>query len=261
MAPPVSRKVVNASEEFLGQRNDDARRASHIAEPVHVLVLDHLPNEFGVDGAQASDSVVDTFDCKHDTPEAQRVRWCDRRFDLDQFWIAKFRQLKPPMTIWSLHHNDVDLDTFEPIDAVYPWTFNWRLAFDRHAKRSEKSDRGSKIVDNDTDVVQSLDRHVTSIVETVRGGQGRPFTRVGRGKLRKGREMGVVKLPESQMDLSAPLVEDIQSPEAGEPGEHPLDHPIGATQVVIGFNTTKGNAGLGFQCFPARTSEGIKKSV
>jgi len=57
---------VNASEEFLGQRDDDARRTSHVAESVHVIVLGHLADEFGAVGAQASDSVVDAFDCKHD---------------------------------------------------------------------------------------------------------------------------------------------------------------------------------------------------
>jgi hypothetical protein len=30
-------------------------------------------------------------------------------------------------------------------------------------------------------VVQSLDRHVPSMAEAVRGGPGRPFSRVGRG--------------------------------------------------------------------------------
>src|SRR4051812_43652052 len=38
----VSPEAVNASEEFLGQRDDDAGRASHVAKPVLVLVLDHL---------------------------------------------------------------------------------------------------------------------------------------------------------------------------------------------------------------------------
>jgi hypothetical protein len=37
-----------------------------------------------------------------------------------QFWIAKLRQLKPPVPIRGPHHNDVDLDTFEPVDAMYP---------------------------------------------------------------------------------------------------------------------------------------------
>src|SRR5437899_13046100 len=111
--PPVSPKAVNASEEFLGQRDDDARRASHVAESVLILVLGHLADEFGAVGAQASDGVVDAFDCKHDAPEAQCVRRCDRRFDLDQFWIAKLRQLKPPLPIWGPHHNDVDFDALE----------------------------------------------------------------------------------------------------------------------------------------------------
>ena len=43
----ISLKAVNASEEFLCQRDDDARRASHIAESVLVLVLGHLADEFG----------------------------------------------------------------------------------------------------------------------------------------------------------------------------------------------------------------------
>ncbi len=42
---------MNASEEFLGQRDDDARRASHVAESVLVLVLGHLADEFGAVGA------------------------------------------------------------------------------------------------------------------------------------------------------------------------------------------------------------------
>src|SRR5204862_8228659 len=109
-SPPVSPKAVNASEEFLGQRDDDARRASHVAESVLVLVLGHLADEFGAVGAQASDSVVDAFDCKHDAPEAQRVRRCDRWFDLDQVWIAKIRQLTHPVPIWgpSLDHVAVE---------------------------------------------------------------------------------------------------------------------------------------------------------
>jgi hypothetical protein len=159
---------VNASGEFLGQRNDDARRASHVTESVLVLVLGHLADEFGAVGAQASDSVVDAFDGKHHAAEAQRVWRCDRRFDVDQFWIAKLRQLKLPVPIRGPHHNDVDLDIVDPVDAVHPRALDRRLAFDRHAQRGEKSDSGCKVVNDDADVVQSLDRHVPSITKAVR---------------------------------------------------------------------------------------------
>src|SRR5213075_2906356 len=55
-----------------------------------------------------------------------------RRFDLDQFWIAKLRQLKPPVPTWPPHHDGVDLNTFEPVDAVHPRALDRRLAFERH---------------------------------------------------------------------------------------------------------------------------------
>src|SRR3954464_10783660 len=160
-------EAVNASDELFSQRYDDAPWTPHVAEPVQVLVLGHFADEFGAVGAHASDSVVDAFDCKHDAPETQRVRRCDRRFDLDQFWIAKLRQLKPPVPIWGPHHNNVSLNTFEPVDAVHPRALDRHLAFERHAKRGEKSDSSCEVIDDDADMVQSLDRHVPSIAEAV----------------------------------------------------------------------------------------------
>src|SRR4051812_46441882 len=69
----------SGSEEFLGQRNDDARGTSHVAESVLVLVLSDFADELGADGAEASDSLVDAFDCKHDAAQSGRVRRLDRR--------------------------------------------------------------------------------------------------------------------------------------------------------------------------------------
>ncbi len=139
--------------------------ASHVAESVDILVLDHLADEFGAVGTQASDGVVDAFDCKHHASKTRRVRRCDRRFDLDQFGIAKPRQFEPPVPIRGPHQNDVDSDTFEPIDAVHPRALDRPLAFDRHAERGEKSNSGCQVVDDDADVVQCLDRHVHGIAE------------------------------------------------------------------------------------------------
>src|ERR671920_1706009 len=114
-------EALNASEELFSQRYDDAPWTPHVAQSVEVLVSGHFADEFGAEvGAHASDGVLDAFDCKHDAPQAQRVRRCLRRFDLDQFRIAKHRQLKPPVPIWGAHHNDVDSDAFEPVDAVHP---------------------------------------------------------------------------------------------------------------------------------------------
>src|SRR5215213_3434337 len=152
-------EAVNASEELFSQRYDGAPWTPHVAQPVQVLVLGHFADEFGAVGAHASDSVLDAFDCKHDAPEAQHVR----RFDLDQFRIAKLRQLKAPVPIRGPHHNDVDLDTFEPVDAVHPLSLYRRLTLRLQTELGKESASGCKVVDDDADVVQSLDRHVPSI--------------------------------------------------------------------------------------------------
>src|SRR5262249_16797155 len=103
------------------------------------------------------------FDGKHDATQSQRVWRRDLRFARDQRWIAKLRQLKPPVPIWGLHHHDVDLDAFHPVDAVHPLALDRRLAFPRHAEGGEKSDSGGEVGDDDADMVHSLDRHVPSI--------------------------------------------------------------------------------------------------
>ena len=143
---------MNASEEFLGQRDDDARRASHVAEPVLVLVLDHLADEFGAVGAQAGHGVVDVFDREHDLPEAHRVRRGNRCLGPDQLRVAELRQLDPPVAVRGPHHRDVDLDAFEPAEAVHPGAFDRHLAFKRHAEGGEEGNGGWEVVDDDADI-------------------------------------------------------------------------------------------------------------
>src|SRR5919202_1110867 len=168
-------EALNASEELFSQCYDDARRATHVAEAVQVFVLGHLADEFSAVGAHASHSVLDAFDRKHHAPEAQRVRRCDRRFDLAQVRIAKLRQLEAAVPIWGAHHDDVDLDTFEPVDAVHPLSLDRRLTLQLQTELGKESDSGCKVVDDDADVVQSLDHHLPTIGEAEGDGQCRLF--------------------------------------------------------------------------------------
>src|SRR6185503_6082648 len=124
------------------QRDDDARRASHVAESVLVLVLDYLADEFATLGAQPRHGFVHACDCEHDAPKAQRVRRCDRWLDLDELRIVELRQLQPPVPIWSPHHDYVDSDPVDAVDAVHPPALDRRPAFYRHAERGEEGDRG-----------------------------------------------------------------------------------------------------------------------
>jgi hypothetical protein len=81
---------------------------------------------------------------------------------------CELRQLKPPVPIWGPHHNDVDLDTIEPVDAVHPITLDGRLAVKRHAEGGEEGNGGWEVVDDDADMVHSLDRHVPNLAGAMR---------------------------------------------------------------------------------------------
>src|SRR3981081_1081205 len=48
-----------ASADLSGQGDDDARGAAEVAEPEGALVLRHLAEEFGAEGAQAGDGLAD----------------------------------------------------------------------------------------------------------------------------------------------------------------------------------------------------------
>src|SRR5829696_8378862 len=81
------------------------------------------------------------------------------------FRNKRFARSSPPVPIWGPHHNDVDLDTFEPVDAVHPLSLYRRLTLQLQTELGKESDSGCKVLDDDADVVQSLDRHVPTIGE------------------------------------------------------------------------------------------------
>src|SRR5207253_9958176 len=106
--------------ELLGQSDDDALRATQEAEPVDVLVLRNLADEFGTVAAQAGNDVVDVVDSEHDAAYAQRVRRRAFRLGSDRRRRVELRQLKPAVAVRGPHHGDVGTDVVEPDDAVHP---------------------------------------------------------------------------------------------------------------------------------------------
>src|SRR2546421_1948364 len=92
--PPPSAPM-EVSAELLGQSDDDALRAPQEAEPVDVLVLRDLADEFGTVAAQAGNGVLDVVDGEHDAAYAQRVRRRRFRLGSDRRRRVELRQLKP----------------------------------------------------------------------------------------------------------------------------------------------------------------------
>src|SRR5262245_24654853 len=110
---------VECLAELLGQSDDDALRASQEAEPVDILVLHDLANEFGAVAAEAGNVVVDVVDSEHDAAYAQRVRRRVFRLGSDRRRRVELRQLNPAVAVRSPHHDDVGTDAVKSDNAVY----------------------------------------------------------------------------------------------------------------------------------------------
>ena len=81
----------------------------HVAEPIAVLVLPQLANEFGAVGVQAGKDVLDVVDGEHDATYAQRVRRCVRLGGGGRRGV-ELRQLKLAVAVRGPHECDVDSD-------------------------------------------------------------------------------------------------------------------------------------------------------
>src|SRR3954451_11930000 len=133
-----SSRTHGGSAELLGQSDDDALRAAQEAEPVDVLVLRDLADEFGTVAAQAGNNVVDVVDSEHDAPYAQRVRRRVFRLGPDRGRRVELRQLDTAVAVWAAQHGDVGTDAVEPDGAVHPRPFDLLLAFQLHTEFDEE---------------------------------------------------------------------------------------------------------------------------
>src|SRR5919109_2989949 len=156
---PPTAAPVEVSAELLGQSDDDALRATQEAEPVAVLVLRDLADEFGAVAAQAGSGGVDVLASGHDAAYAQRVRRRAFRLGSDRRRPVELRQLDPAVAVRGPHRGDVGTDVVEPDDAVHPTPLDLRLAFQLHTEFGEERFGSLEVVDNDENVVHPLNRH------------------------------------------------------------------------------------------------------
>src|SRR5687768_11283366 len=89
-----ARSATGPLAELLGQRDEDPLGAADVTEPVAILVLRHLSNEFRAMGSQAGDRGIDVVDDEHDAMHAKRVVR-SRRLGADRRGGQVLRQLKP----------------------------------------------------------------------------------------------------------------------------------------------------------------------
>lgn len=195
---PVFPETVDASREFLGQPNDNALGAADVGEPIRVLVLHDLAYQFGAMGKQVRDDVVDVVDGEHDAAHSELVHRRVLRTSSYRFRRVELVQLDQSVAVRCAQKREGSADILKPNESIYGGTLDGRLTHQLESEFEKEGLHGFEVVDDDEDVIQSLDSHVSSIAEAVRGDPGRPFSEldvVSRGSEGTQGDEGAAKLP------------------------------------------------------------------
>src|ERR1700743_2168445 len=95
---PVAEARTKQESSWASQRDSRAQRRHHGRRPVRITSSSNGKN-------------LNTFSQDGSRPRGEKKRAVP-------CWIAKLRELKPTVPIGGPHHNDVDSNAFEPVDAV-----------------------------------------------------------------------------------------------------------------------------------------------
>src|SRR5207247_3750083 len=134
--------------------------------------LHHFADQFGAVGKQARDVVVDVIEGEHEAADPEFVHRSVLGPSSDRFRRVELVQLDPSVAVRCAHQREGGTDVLKANETIYGGALDGRLALQLESEFEKEGLRGFKVVDDDEDVVQSLDCHVTSIAEAVRGAQG-----------------------------------------------------------------------------------------
>src|SRR3954447_7427521 len=116
MRPLRSTRATSA--DLLGELDDDARWAAHVAKPVDVLVVHKLAYQLAAMCSQLCEGLLDVVDGEEDVADARGVGR-DRRVIALVCGRAVFGQLElAAVASRGPQYHDVRLHALEPIDAV-----------------------------------------------------------------------------------------------------------------------------------------------
>ena len=115
-ATQTRRGSAPSSADLLGQPDENALGASDVAEPIHVLVLDHFVDELRAVLAEPGERVVEVVHGEHDAEVAEGVH---RGVPVigDHRRREKSRELEPAVAVRRTHHGDLDALVAQSSDA------------------------------------------------------------------------------------------------------------------------------------------------
>src|SRR5574341_313342 len=148
--------------ELLGEPDENSFGTPDVAEPIHVLILDHFADELRAAFAEPDERIVDVFHGEHDAQVTESVHWGAAVIG-DHGRREEAGQLEPAVTVRRTHHGNLDAHVAQSSDAICPVSFDWGAPLELEAKFGEELNGGIDVFYHDADVVHTLDRHDVSL--------------------------------------------------------------------------------------------------
>jgi hypothetical protein len=148
--------------DALCQFDDDPFRASDVAEPVAIRVVDdfhYFADKFRASRAQSRDNGVNVLYGESYMSDAQRVRW-QVLVTTPSRRRVEFRQLEPPVAVLGLQHRNVRTDAIESHNAIHPMALDRRLSLQFESKFDEELSCCREVINNDADVLHPINYHL-----------------------------------------------------------------------------------------------------
>ena len=155
------------SAEFLGESDEKPFRPPDVAEPIRVLIPDDFAYELGSALTEPLECIVDVVHGEHDAQVAESVH---RSVPVigDDRWRDKAGEFEPAVAVRRPHHGNLDALVAQSGDTSRPFSFDGVPALEFEAEFAKEINRRCEVVDDDADVVHSLNGHAPTLQSRVR---------------------------------------------------------------------------------------------
>ncbi len=142
--------------------NEKPFRPADVAEPIGVPIPDYVAHELCAALAKLAKRLVDIVHGEHDAEIAQSVHRGvavirdDRRRE-------ETRELETAVAVRCAHHGNLDALTGKSGDTSCPFSFDHSPPFELKAELSKEINCPSEVIDDDSYVIHSFDRHESNL--------------------------------------------------------------------------------------------------
>src|SRR4029450_4209969 len=131
--------------ELLGEPDENSFGTPDVAEPIHVLILDHCADELRAAFAESGERIVDVLHGEHDAQVAESVHWRAAVIG-DHRRSDETGPPEPALTVRRTHHGNLDAHVAQSSDAICPISFDWGAPFELETKFGEELNGGVDVL-------------------------------------------------------------------------------------------------------------------